>query len=118
MVYADFAYYSEEYGGTMLEADFKRLSRQASAFLDKVTFNRIAVGQPEAVMERVKAACCAVADAYLLNEQGGGVASETNDGVSVTYVSGVSNAKTDNQRLREAASLYLAHTGLLYRGVD
>lgn len=118
MVYADFAYYSKEYGGTMPEADFKRLSRQASAFLDAVTFDRIASGQPEKVIEKVRGACCAVADAYLLNEQGGGVASETNDGISVTYVAGVSNAKTDNQRLREAASLYLAHTGLLYRGVD
>lgn len=118
MTYADYAYYSQEYGGTMPEADFKRLSRQASAFLDMVTFDRIASGQPEKVMEKVKAACCAVADAYLLNEQGGGVASETNDGVSVTYVAGVSNAKTDDQRLQEAAVLYLAHTGLLYRGVD
>lgn len=117
MVYADFAYYSGEYGGTMPEADFKRLSRQASAFLDRVTFDRVAAGQPEAVMEKVRAACCAVADAYLLNEQGGGVASETNDGVSVTYVAGV-GSKTDDQRLQEAAALYLAHTGLLYRGVD
>lgn len=118
MVYADFSYYAGNYGGTMPEADYRRLSRQASAFLDKVTFDRIAAGQPEAVMEKVRAACCAVADAYLLNEQGGGVASETNDGVSVTYVAGVSNAKTDDQRLQEAAVLYLAHTGLLYRGVD
>ena len=46
------------------------------------------------------------------------MASETNDGVSVTYVAGVSNAKTDDQRLQEAVVLYLAHTGLLYRGVD
>lgn len=116
MVYADFADYSK-YGGTMPEADYRRLSRKASAFLDKVTFDRIAAGQPEAVMEKVRAACCAVADAYLLNEQGGGVAAETNDGVSVTYVAGV-GSKTDAQRLREAAALYLAHTGLLYRGVD
>lgn len=117
MAYADFTYYSREYGGTMPEEDFKRLSRQASAYLDAVTFDRIANGQPAAVMEKVKAACCAVADAYLLNEQGGGVAAETNDGVSVTYVAGV-GSKTDAQRLQEAAALYLAHTGLLYRGVD
>lgn len=118
MAYADYAYYSQEYGGTMPEADFKRLSRQASAFLDTVAFDRIKSTLPKAVMDKVRDACCAVADALLLNEQGGGVASETNDGISVTYVAGVSNAKTDNQRLREAASLYLAHTGLLYRGVD
>lgn len=118
MAYADFTYYSQEYGGTMPEADFKRLSRQASAFLDTVTFDRIKSTLPKAVMDKVRAACCAVADACLLNEQGGGVASETNDGVSVTYVAGVSNAKTESQRLHEAAALYLGHTGLLYRGVD
>ena len=117
MVYADFAYYSKEYGGTMPEEDFKRLSRRASAYLDQVTFDRVAAGQPETVMSKVKDACCAVADAWLLNEQGGGVASATNDGISVTYVAGVSNSSTDGQRLYEAAALHLGNTGLLYRGV-
>lgn len=118
MAYADYAYYAGEYGGTMPEADFKRLSRQASAFLDRVTFERIRSTLPKSVMDRVRDACCAVADACLLNEQGGGVASETNDGVSVTYVAGVGNTKTGDQRLWEAAGLYLGGTGLLYRGVD
>ena len=58
-----------------------------------------------------------MADAYLLNEQGGGIASETNDGVSVTYVAGISNSKTEGRRLYEAAALFLGPTGLLYRGV-
>lgn len=118
MVYADFTYYAGEYGGTMPEADYRRLSRDASAYLDRATFHRIDSNQPDQIMEKVRAACCAVADAYLLNEQGGGVAAETNDGISVTYVAGISNAKTDDQRLRDAAALYLAHTGLLYRGAD
>ena len=118
MAYADYTYYSTEYGGAMPESEFKRLSRQASAYLDSVTFERIAPELPTALMGKVKDACCAVADAYLLNEQGGGIASETNDGISVTYVAGVSNAKTENQRLREAAALYLGGTGLLYRGVN
>ena len=56
-------------------------------------------------------------DALHLNEQGGGIASETNDGISVNYVAGVSKAKTDNERLWEAAVLHLGCTGLLYRGV-
>lgn len=111
-------YYSGAYGGTMPEADFKRLSRQSSAYLDGVTFGRIGSGLSGEIVEKVKDACCAVADAYLLNEQGGGVAAETNDGLSVTYVAGISNAKTEGQRLREAASLYLGNTGLLYRGVE
>ena len=117
MVYADYAYYTQTYGGTMPEVEYKRLSRMASAYLDRVTFDRITAGQPEEIMEKVRAACCAVADTYLLNEQGGGIASETNDGVSISYALGVTNAKSENQRLREAVSLYLDNTGLFYRGV-
>jgi len=101
----------------MTKVDFNRLSMTASAYLNQATFGRIAAGQPADIMEKVKDACCAIADAYLLNEQGGGVASESNDGITVSYVTGISTAKNDNQRLREAASLFLGDTGLLYRGV-
>ncbi len=118
MAYADYAYYTGEYGGAMPEADFKRLARQASAYLDNVTFERIKSTLPKSMMDKVRDACCAAADAYLLAEQGGGIASEANDGISVTYVAGVGNTKTENQRLREAVSLYLGNTGLLYRGVN
>lgn len=118
MAYADYDYYTSVYGGTMPEADFNRLARQSSAYLDRVTFDRIDTGLPDNVMGRVKDACCALADAYLLNENGGGVASESNDGISVHYVNSGGNAKNDNQRLSEAAALYLGNTGLLYRGVD
>lgn len=114
MAYADYAYYAGVYGGTMPEADFTRLSRQASGYLDSQTFCRI---RGDWVSDnRVKDACCAVADTYRVNEKGGGIASESNDGVTVNYVAGVSKAKTDNERLYEAARLYLCMTGLLYRG--
>lgn len=116
MVYADFTYYKDTYKGAMPEADFNRLSRQASAYLDGVTFGR-AEDAPEKLQTKIKDACCAIADAYLLNEQGGGIASESNDGVTVNYVAGVSKAKTDGQRLYEAVLLYLGATGLLYGGV-
>lgn len=118
MIYADYAYYKETYGGTMAEEDFKRLSRQASAYLDYVCFDRIARVTEESVMAKVKDACCVVADAYLLNENGGGIAAETNDGVSVTYVNGVGTSLSEEQRLYQAALLYLGHTGLMYRGCE
>ena len=101
----------------MTEKDYDRLYRQASAYLDFITFDRIKNVTDESVMAKVKDACCAVADTLLLNEQGGGIASETNDGVSVTYVNGT-GSKTDEQRLRNAALIYLGHTGLMYRGVE
>lgn len=114
MLYADFKYYSNDYRGTMKQADFDRLAVQASAYLDEQTFGRIEGKWTDDA--RIKAACCAVVDALLLNEQGGGIASESNDGYSVNYLAGVSKAKTDAQRLRDAARRHLIGTGLLYRG--
>lgn len=96
MIYADFSYYKDTFCGEMAEGDFKRLSRQASAYLDSVTFDRIAAVTDEKIKERVKEACCAVADAILLNENGV-VSQESNDGVSVIYTRGVSNTLTDEE---------------------
>ena len=117
MIYADYEYYKGSFYGTMAEEDFRRLSRQASAYLDFVCFDRIQTVTDEIIMGKGKDACCAVADTYLLNEQGGGIAAETNDGISVTYVNGT-GSKTDEQRLYDAALIYLGHTGLMYRGVE
>lgn len=115
MIYADFSYYKDTYCGEMAEGDFKRLSRQASAYLDSVTFDRIAAVTDEKIMERVREACCAVADTLLRKEQRDGIASETNDGISVTYTT---EGSTDEERLYQAVVLYLSNTGLLYRGVE
>lgn len=90
MIYAEYEYYKDNYYGTMAEEDFKRLSRQASVYLDHVCFDRIADVTDEAILAKVKDACCAVADAYLMNENGV-VSQETNDGISVTYTRGGSN---------------------------
>ena len=117
MPYADFEYYKDTYCGKMTEEEFDRFSRQASAYLDFITFDRIPAVTDEAIMAKVKDACCALAETCLLNEQGGGIASETNDGISVTYVNG-SGSKTDEQRLKQTALIYLGHTGLMYRGVE
>ena len=112
MIYADFSYYKDTYCGEMAEGDFKRLSRQASAYLDSVTFDRIAAVTDEKIMEKVREACCAVTDMLLQKEQRDGIASETNDGISVTYTT---EGSTDEERLYQAAVLYLCNTGLLYR---
>lgn len=118
MVYADFEYYKYDYCGEMAEKDYMRLSRQASAYLDNVCFDRIAKVTDEAMMAKIKDACCAVADTYLLNENGGGISAETNDGISVTYLNGTSKSLTNEQRLYQAALTYLGNTGLMYRGVE
>lgn len=113
MVYADYDYYLNEYSGNAVaEADFTRLSRQASAYLDGLTCGKIRGTWVDD--SRVKDACCAVAEVMQKQEQGGEVASESNDGASVTYVTG---SATPEQRMYNIAVMYLSSTGLLYAGV-
>lgn len=113
MVYADYDYYLNEYSGNAVAgADFVRLSRQASAYLDSLTYGKIR--GPWVDDSRVKDACCALADILHAQEQGGEVASESNDGTSVTYVT---SGKTAQNRMYDAAVMYLSSTGLLYAGV-
>lgn len=117
MLTADYKFYTETYHGKMEQTEFDRMAVLSSAYLDELTMGRTSGTLTVDVEERAKLAFCSVADAYLLNEQGGGIASETNDGVSVTYVAGISNSKSEGRRLYEAAALFLGPTGLLYRGV-
>lgn len=115
MAYADYMYYLESYHGVMPAADFSRHCERASDYLDRITIGRAELNRENDALKR---ACCAVADAMLLCEKGGGViSSESNDGVTVTYATSVSNMPSDNQRLYEAAASCLAWTGLLFRGV-
>lgn len=118
MNYADFAFYKEQYKG-MLSADiFERLIFKSSAEIAKLTFGRVENKALFARFEReIRCATCAVLEAFYKNEAGGGIASETNDGISINYVAGVSKAKTDDGRIYEAALRYLAETPLLERGV-
>ena len=99
----------------MEQTDFERLESRAADYLDSVTYQR---AQEHAQESCVKNACCALADAMLLNEKGGGVASEKNDGVEVDYVVGVSISKTSDQRLYDTAKQYLGLSGLMYRGME
>jgi hypothetical protein len=113
MAYADFPYYKDEYKGTMPEEDFNRLSRQASAYIDQVTFGRAAGNHPEAFQTKIKGACCAVADILLKKEQGGELASQT-VGPWTKHFAG--SGKTLDQQQYDATLLYLGMTGLMYRG--
>lgn len=112
MVYADYGYYLDTYdGNAVAEADFARLSRRASAYLDSLTGGKIrGVWTAD---ERVKDACCAIADILHKQEQGGEIASESNHSVSRTYVT---SGKSASNKMYDAAVIYLSNTGLLYAG--
>jgi len=117
-VYATYEFYQNTYHGTAIaEADFPRLALEASAEIDRQTFDRaaptVAAGADADTIERIGLATCAVAEVlHSLVQSGGVVQSETVGRHSVTYASPLSEAK----RLQLAARRYLASTGLMYRG--
>ncbi len=114
MIYADYAYYKEIYKGTMPEEEFNRLSRQASAYIENITFSRSEKSYPEKIQRKIKDACCAIADVFYKNDtEGGEVVSQSVGSWSKQYAA---SGKTLDQKLYNAAEMYLAMTGLMYQG--
>lgn len=113
MIAPEYSYYRDAYRGTMGEADYTRLSRRAAAYLEQVTFGRVNAPQPDRILQCVKDACCAVADA-LYQEENPRVTSETVQSWSKTYETAQTAPLEGACR---AATMYLGMTGLLYRGV-
>lgn len=111
MPYADYEYYTKTYLGRLPQDDFVSLARQASAYLDMVTFGR-AARSPDLI--QLRDACCAVTEELHRQAQGGEVVSATNDGYTETYAA---SGKSPAARLYAAAALHLAMTGLMYQGV-
>lgn len=109
-----YRFYTQTYCGGMSPEAFSAASVRANAYLDTLTLGKSERrGLPDAVLAKLRLAACAVADAIVKNDSGV-IASESNDGISVTYARA---QDTDSQRLYNAAAQYLAPTGLLYRGV-
>ena len=114
MVYADYTHYTQQFRGQMIsEAAFLSLARKVSSYLDFVTFNRLRKLQNPP--DEAKDACCALVELlYKAEEEGGkAIAKETVGKHSVSYV----EQESIKQQMHGIASQYLAHTGLLYRGV-
>ena len=118
--YVDFTYYQQAFHGTMEETAFERALIEAEAFIDTITFGRIA--RLDAIPDAVKNAVCAVAEEINRREESRetagakkGVKSESNHNVSVTYADVISDEECRRNMLSEAR-MYLSGTGLLYRG--
>lgn len=131
-MYADYAYYTEEYlcghDAVIQEADFRYYEKRARMEIDQITKGRI--GQMDVIPDFVKDCTCEVAellskadtitDANMKSGIAGAMTSYSNDGQSGTFdvsqsVYTESGKKKEIQRL---CRLYLARTGLLYAGVD
>lgn len=114
-MYADYAFYTNTYKGTLGSEEYDRLAVRASAEINRLTFNR-AASASGADLEAVKMAECAVADELYSQAMGGEVTSESNDGVSRSYAMG-SVVKSKTQRINAAAETWLANTNLMFAGV-
>lgn len=119
MLTVPYDFYETEYNGVRDLAEFNRLAPFASAYIGEITCGRVPDNPDDLDNEdtamRVKLAFCSVLDLYGDQEPSNGIASETNDGISVSYVT---DAGYRRQALYNAAAIYLGITGLLYRGVS
>ncbi len=96
----DYKFYTEMYYGNQItEADFPRLIARSAAYLSNMC------SLQNAPDEAVKMALCAVAEAWQTNEQGGDIVSQSVGNWSKSYAQ--KKVKTDEQRLSDAAKLYL-----------
>lgn len=123
MIYADYEFYIITYGGNQIkEADWTRTAREASAYIDQLTFGRLQ-NHPERVTEEVQMAVCAVAEVVgryqaAAAQSAAGIASESVGGQSVSYRSSTEQASGKGVEINQAVSLYLplSHP-LRYAGV-
>lgn len=116
-MYANYAFYTESFNGILTETEYNRLVVRASAEIDRITSGRARTAKGE-TLEAVKMAECAVVDELSLQAIGGSgdVTSESNDGISRSYATGVVS-KSSRQRIDAAAFTWLCNTNLLYVGV-
>ncbi len=131
--YADYDFYENTYKGNMPKDDFERLVIRASAEVQKNIFNR----DIKNYKDEVQMATCSVADILYKIEQieqkktklissakeDRILASEGVGDLNKTFANANKMADLDDEisnlktKINEEISLYLLHTGLLYRGI-
>ena len=120
MTYATYQYYTDEYFGTALtEQEFPKYAKRASAEMDHVTFGRLSELPDEQITDRIMDCMCDVAErlyTFATTAEGGSIASENNDGYSVSYRD-IGNINVQKEEIYATIRTYLANTGLMYRGV-
>lgn len=108
----DFIFYTESYGGNCkIPAElFPLWERCAENHLSRMTGGKSCKNADD---ERVKMCICEIAEFLYNQSRRDGIASENNDGYSVSYEKG--DIKT---QIHEIASVWLSGTDILYRGVE
>ena len=123
--YADFEYYEDTYLGTTIPTEtlFDAWALRASATIDRFTFNRadaiITADEKASDVTGIKMATCAVADELYnqsLEDSDKAIKSESVGGHSVSYLENADLTRTQLEKQREAARLWLESTYLMFGG--
>lgn len=115
----DYSFYIESFGGSQVsESAWLSLELKAEKRLEHFSFGRTAGDwQAKDWEQNAKYAICEMAEAMQKRESRGNIASENNDGYSVSYQTEQTEEEFES-RLYQIASTYLMPSGLLYMGVD
>ena len=106
----DRVYYQHTYRGSAIPPEsFDHYEQRAALYIQYITNNRV---DEDAAPDGVKYAVCAIMDLMYQGDAKRGIASENNDGYSVSYRTGAYS----NRELYRAAKRYIP-ADLLYRGV-
>lgn len=127
--YADYTYYTDTFGGTLIsEADFNRSVMTAGLYIDQFTHGNITNDNKDNIKGLQDCACDMAESVYKMlyssaTASGGGEKkSETIDGYSVSYVTAQKDGEdiraTLSRNLYAIATLYLSGSGLLFAGVN
>lgn len=124
-MFVDFQYYADEFGGTMSEQSFKVAERSAETYIRYLTYMNGDIFADAAHADTIKAAVCAAAEARNAAEQemaeGGGLKSESKDGLSVSFIVSRKDGETVDEYAKrcmyQAIREYLLPTGWLSRKV-
>ncbi len=113
MIYANFEYYVENYGGNMLSEDnFNFYARRASSYINLLTFNRLKELKEDEIQDEVKLCTCELAEMLSnIKDKDIEITSESSDGFSVSF-----DLERGNDAVCDVIKRHLLHTGLLYRG--
>ncbi len=121
-MYADYNFYVTEYMGSAIpNTAYTEQAREAAAYLDYITHNRIPASDlPESVMVKVKMASCAIADIcykQVNDENSTTVSSESVGNHSRSYAVVKKTFADREQEKFTKARQYLHGTGLMYGGL-
>lgn len=121
-MYASYEFYTETFGGSLTETDFRKYELRAEVYIRYLTYVNGDIFAKED--NRVKMAVCAaaevVADAVrsssMTSLPGRALKSETTDGYSVSYADGPADLEVElRKNILEAIEIYLLPTGWLCR---